>query len=82
MSPLFMAVAGLLSIPGSIVADYVFHDTTLRPWAFCGLALVVTGFSAFAAPTAVEHAPCLSAEQRRALGRPIAGSGVARVSCV
>lgn len=43
-SPLFISVGCMLSIPGSIVADYIFHSTVLPPLALGGIAVIIVGF--------------------------------------
>eukprot|EP01088_Endostelium_zonatum_P019277 TRINITY_DN6584_c0_g1_i1.p1 TRINITY_DN6584_c0_g1~~TRINITY_DN6584_c0_g1_i1.p1 ORF type:complete len:421 (-),score=66.98 TRINITY_DN6584_c0_g1_i1:68-1330(-) len=44
-SPLFISVGSLLTIPVSVVADYLLHDKLLHGWSnFLGILLIIIGF--------------------------------------
>eukprot|EP00996_Jenningsia_fusiforme_P000884 NODE_1803_length_1402_cov_24.585366_g1631_i0.p1 GENE.NODE_1803_length_1402_cov_24.585366_g1631_i0~~NODE_1803_length_1402_cov_24.585366_g1631_i0.p1 ORF type:complete len:413 (+),score=64.23 NODE_1803_length_1402_cov_24.585366_g1631_i0:82-1320(+) len=43
-SPLFTAVASILSIPVSVLSDYILHSYLMAPAAFMGMLLILVGF--------------------------------------
>ena len=46
-SPVFVSVAGLMTIPLSALSDYLLHGTTLGALQITGVALIVFGFGMF-----------------------------------
>jgi drug/metabolite transporter (DMT)-like permease len=66
-SPLFISVGSLMTIPASVLADYVFHDEVLAPVAYGGMACIISGFLGMSLSEYITHIEHKLPERRRNL---------------
>jgi drug/metabolite transporter (DMT)-like permease len=54
-TPTFISVGSLLTIPASVLADYVFHRTVLAPLAYGGMGMIIGGFLGMSASEYIHY---------------------------